>query len=113
MLFRSYGTPFSEKLHLVERYRLLDYAQAKPALDRNDKENIHAGGGWDFDPNYRGKVLQLTFTVEDEGVFTMPWNSTITYRPSVDPWTELICAENPREFDNTVSHFPIADKPDF
>jgi hypothetical protein len=108
-----YGTPFTDKLHVVERYRLVDYATAKDAIDRNAKENTHAGGGWDFDPNYRGKVLQLHFTVEDEGVFTTPWTSTITYRPSIDPWTELICAENPRDFDHTESRVPTAGKPDF
>jgi hypothetical protein len=109
-----YGTPFTEKLHVVERYRLVDYDAAKGAIDRNDKENTHAGGAWDFDPDYRGKVLQLHFTVEDENVFTTPWTSTITYRPAVYPWTELICAENTREFyNNRDSRIPTADKPDF
>jgi hypothetical protein len=108
-----YGTPFTEKLHVVERYRLVDYDAAKDAIERNAKENSKAGLGWDFDPAYRGKVLQMNFTVEDEGVFTTPWKSSITYRPSVDPWTELICAENPREFNNTESHVPTAAKPDF
>jgi hypothetical protein len=108
-----YGTPYTDKLHVVERYRLVDYDAAKDAIERNDKENTHAGLGWDFDPDYRGKVLQMHFTVEDPGVFTTPWTSTITYRPSVDPWPDLICAENPREFNNTASKFPQADKPDF
>jgi hypothetical protein len=108
-----YGTPFTEKLHVVERYRLVDYDTAKDAIERNAKENSHAGGGWDFDPNYRGKVLQLLFTVEDDGVFTAPWTASITYRPSIDPWTELICAENPREFNDTASQVPTAAKPDF
>jgi hypothetical protein len=108
-----YGTPFSEKLHVVERYRLLDYDAAKDALDRNAKENSFAAGGWGYDPDSRGKVLQLQFTVEDEDVFTMPWTASITYRRSVDPWTELICAENPRETDTAESHVPTADKPDF
>ena len=108
-----YGTPFTEKLHVVERYRLVDYGAAKDAIDRNVKENTYAAGGWDFDPDYRGKVLQLHFAVEDEGVFTMPWTATITYRPSVDPWTELICAENPRDSNPEVSRIPTADKPDF
>jgi hypothetical protein len=108
-----YGTPFSDKLHVVERYRLVDYDDAKDAMERNAKENSYAPGAWDFDRAYRGKVLQLHFTVEDEGVFTTPWTATITYRPSVDPWTELICAENPREFNNTQSKVPTAGKPDF
>jgi len=109
-----YGTPFTDRLHVVERYTLVDYAAAKDAIDRNDKENTHAGLGWDFDPDYRGKVLQLQFTVEDEGVFTTPWTATITYRPSIDPWTELICAENQHEYyNNRESRIPTADKPDF
>ena len=108
-----YGTPYTDKLHVVERYRLVDYADAKAAIDRNDKENSKAGGAWEFDDNYRGKVLQLEFTVEDPGVFTMPWKATITYRPAIFEWPELICAENPREFNNTASRFPQAGKPDF
>jgi hypothetical protein len=66
-----YGTPQSPALHVAERYRLLDYETAKEAIARNDKENFGVPG--DIDPNYRGKVLQLQFTVEDDGVFTMPW----------------------------------------
>ena len=109
-----YGTPFTEKLHVVERYRLLDYDDAKDAMERNAKENSQAGGGGDFDPNYRGKVLQLHFTVEDEGVFTTPWTATITYRPALGQWTDLICAENTREYYNDKdSEIPIAHKPDF
>src|SRR6202162_6219667 len=39
------------------------------------------------DPNYKGKGMQLQFTVEDDGVFTMPWSATITYRrPSHTTW---------------------------
>ena len=44
-------------------------------------------------PNYRGKLLQLHFTVEDANVFTTPWTATITYRPNLGPWSEVICAE--------------------
>lgn len=109
-----YGTPFTGRLHVVERYRLVPYAEAADAITRNDRENTHAGGGWDFDPDYRGKVLQMQFTVEDSGVFTTPWSATITYRPSIDPWPELICAENPHWFTmETESHIPIATVPDF
>ena len=109
-----YGTPFSDALHIVERYRLVDYAQAADSIARNEKENTHAGGGWDFDPKYRGKVLQLTFTVDDPNVFTTPWTATITYRPSVDPWPELICAENPHWFTmESETKLPTARTPDF
>jgi hypothetical protein len=107
-----YGTPQSPALHVVERYRLLDYEIAKEAIARNDKENFRVPG--DIDPNYRGKVLQLQFTVDDDGVFTMPWSATITYRRALGWWPELICAENRRGNDNRRdSEVPTADKPDF
>jgi hypothetical protein len=108
-----YGTPQSPALHVIERYRLIDYDLARDAFERNAKENLRASGGGEFDPNYRGKVLQLQFTVEDENVFTMPWSATITYRPAVSPRTDLICAENPLEPGGKLSMVPRADKPDF
>src|SRR6516165_6822491 len=33
-----FGTPYTDKLHVVERYRLRDYDQVKDALERNRKE---------------------------------------------------------------------------
>jgi hypothetical protein len=69
----QYGTPFTQALHVVERYRLIDYEAAKEAWERGGKENGRGGGvgeTWAPDPNYKGKALQLQFTVEDKGVFT-------------------------------------------
>jgi hypothetical protein len=107
-----YGTPYTEKLHVVERYRLLDYDQAKEGLDRDAKENQRAGVG--IDRNFRGKHLQLTFTVEDPDVFTMPWTATITYGRGSNDWPETVCAENIHEYyNNKDSDVPRADKPDF
>ena len=110
-----YGTPFSEKLHVVERYRVVDYEEAKDEIDRNLKENTNPmGNGAEIDLTYRGKMLQLHFTDEDEDVFTMPWTATITYWPNLVGWPEQICAENPREYyNNKDSDIPTADKPDF
>src|SRR6266481_8248563 len=113
-----YGTPHSPALHVVERYRLVDYDDAKDALERNAKENSYipatgATGIVEIDPNYRGKVLQLHFTVEDNAVFTVPWTATITYRPNLGPWTEVICAENLQWYSGKDSEVPQADKPDF
>jgi hypothetical protein len=113
-----YGTPHSPALHVVERYHLVDYEDAKDALERNAKENsyipaIAAAGIVDFDPNFRGKVLQLHFTVEDDGVFTMPWTATITYRANLGPWSEVVCAENTQWYPGKYSAVPQADKPDF
>jgi hypothetical protein len=113
-----YGTPHSAALHVVERYRLLDYDEVKDALQRNAKENAYipvtaAAGLVEIDPNHRGKVLQLHFTVEDAGVFTMPWTATITYRRNLAPWSEVVCAENLQWYPGTYSDVPRADKPDF
>jgi hypothetical protein len=107
-----YGTPYTEKLHVVERYRLLDYEDAKEGLARDAKENRRAPVG--IDRNYRGKHLQLHFTVEDAGVFTMPWSATITYGRGSNDWPETVCAENRHEYyNNRDSDVPTAEKPDF
>jgi hypothetical protein len=120
-----FGTPYTGALHVVERYRLIDYETAKEALERNAKENFdfgRAGTPGDtplrIDPNYRGKHLQLAFTVEDEGVFTTSWSATITYRPGVNwvgvaEWQEVVCAENILVSDGRDEAVPHADKPDF
>jgi hypothetical protein len=57
--------------------------------------------------------LQLQFTVEDEGVFTMPWSATITYGRPLIGWPEFVCAENTQWFPGTEAAIPTADKPDF
>ena len=69
----------------------------------------------EFDPNYRGKHLQLVFTVDDAGVFTMPWTATITYSVPVGSWEEHVCAENRLgNFSNgREAAVPVADRPDF
>jgi hypothetical protein len=107
-----YGTPYTKSLHVVERYRFISYEDAQEGLQRDANENLRVAG--DIDPSYRGKFLQVMFTVEDEGVFTTPWSATITYRPARDPWQEIICAENTHEYYyNKNSEVPTANKPDF
>src|SRR5271170_2253374 len=63
-LVDMFGTPHTEALHVVERYRLLDYGAARDAIERNEKENWRVPTGvipLDFDPDYKGKHLQLQF----------------------------------------------------
>jgi hypothetical protein len=115
-----YGTQHTEALHVVERYRLLGYEAAKAAEERGLKENIGlpvVDAGFARDLNYRGKGLQLHFTVEDDNVFTTPWSATVTYwRPlSVfGQWPEFVCAENAAGYDRGKrAAIPTADKPDF
>ena len=62
----------------MERYRLLDYEATKAALeDLAEKEWPRARR--QCRSQYRGKGLQLEFSVDDNGAFTMPWSATITY----------------------------------
>jgi hypothetical protein len=77
-----FGTPFTEKLHVVERYRLVDYEDAKDAMQRGMKENRRATGP--YDPTYKDKYLQVLFTIEDEGAFTTPWNAVMIYLTAVN-----------------------------
>ena len=102
-----FGTPQTPALHVVERYRLLDYDQAKESVQRAFKDNT-IGEFNDppvLDLAYRGKWLQLLFTVDDPNVFTTPWSATVTYGPQVPPalkgfsaWPEDVCAENPHKY---------------
>jgi hypothetical protein len=110
-----YGAPYSRELHVVERYRLIDHAAAKEAIARSNKENAKVMDP-DFDPDYRGKHLQLVFTVVDEGVFTMPWSAAVTYAPPLlREWQEDVCAENTLGFYSTGKDaaVPNASKLDF
>jgi hypothetical protein len=112
-----YGTPYSKALHVVERYRLLDHEAARAALEQDAKINQRYPPNInpiDFDPNYRGKFLQLEFTVEDGGVFTTPWSALITYGRPLGEWAENVCAENMNKY-NTEKEpaVPTADKADF
>jgi hypothetical protein len=102
-----FGTPQSAALHVVERYRLLDYDQAKEGLQRAFKDNSlpQFNSPPVVDLNQRGKWLQLLFTVDDPSVFTSPWSATVTLGPAVPPvakglsgWPEDVCAENPHKY---------------
>jgi hypothetical protein len=130
-----YGTPYTTLLHVVERYRLIEYESAKEAEERTAKEllrmnttviagkqpasdsaalRISGATGVAAAPDYRGKGLQLQFTVEDEGVFTGQWSAIITYWRSFDEWPEHVCAESPRStYFVRDSDIPRADRPDF
>jgi hypothetical protein len=113
-----YGTPFSAALHVVERYRFIDYAAARSALERSTRENIRFSPfiqSLVYDPNYRGRHLQLQFTVDDAGVFTTPWSATITYAVPIGSWEEHVCAESRLGYYSSgrEAAVPTAAKPDF
>jgi hypothetical protein len=106
-----YGTPYSKSLHMVERYRLISYDEAKDGLERNRKENMVVQGR--VDPNYRGKYLQVLYTVDDPGVFTTAWSATVTFGRGDTEWPETVCAENFHVYYSQDEKVPTAARPDF
>jgi len=79
----NFRTPHSEKLHVVERFRLID----------------------------DGKALEVNIRVEDPDAFQEPWSGVQRYDRVQQPMREEICAENNKHlFDYQM---PEAEKPDF
>jgi hypothetical protein len=110
-----YGTPHSPALHVVERYRLLDYEVARQAEERGQKGLSRLGRdpGFARDAADRGRGLQLEFTVEDANVFTTPWSASISYRRPLGDWPEMVCADSTRDFIGRTIDVPKSAKPDF
>jgi len=78
-----YRTPHTEKLHVLERWKM--------AAD--------------------GQAMDVTFTVEDPDAFNAPWSGTRRYRRVQQPLLEEVCAENNQHlFDYRI---PVANKLDF
>ena len=114
----QFGSPQSEAMHVVERYRVVPYEEAKAAFDANEKDfgrvDTANGNGVFIDFDYRGKGLQLEFKVEDPKIFTMPWGAKVTYLRAGGIWQEQVCAENTREYyDDADTKIPAAARPDF
>lgn len=81
-----FGTPHSDKMHVVERYRL--------SADR--------------------KILEIELYIEDHGAFAMPWKARADYEPDDWMWIETICAENQRPFwPGREVEMPSDETPDF
>ena len=84
----NYRTPHTDKLHVVERFHLID----------------------------GGKTLEVNIHVEDPGAFTVPWNAIQRYgRAEFGPMIEVSCAEGMLNnyFKQDVEPIPQAAKPDF
>jgi hypothetical protein len=79
----NYRTPHSTKIHVVERWKMIE----------------------------DGQKLQVTYTVDDSDAFNAPWSAIRTYRRAQQPMAEEVCAENNQHLFNY--HMPVADKPDF
>jgi hypothetical protein len=111
-----FGTPQSQAMHVIERYRLIDVDEARAAQERQEQAAGRLGGkagNTSFDPSHR-KGLQIQVTVDDPNVFVTPWSGNITYRRTLMDWEERICAENNTDvLDPGFAHVPTAQRPDF
>ena len=112
-----FGTPQSDAMHVIERYRLIDGAFAKAAQDKYEKAEGIVGGGARFsgvNPDTSLKGLQLELTMEDPSVFTAPLTVLVTYRRLMTEWQEQVCADNPVEhYKDEWIGLPTADHADF
>ena len=83
----NYRTPHTDKIHVVERFRLIE----------------------------DGKTLQATVTVDDPGAFNMAWTGIQRWkRVSREPLYEYLCEQsNVNFFGYEVVPIPIAEKSDF
>ena len=111
-----YGTPHTPALHVIERYRLVDGKTAREAQESNEREYGRPTTEPVYvDSDYRGKGLQVEFTVEDSGSFTQVWSSGVTYRRASSPeWLEIACPENVNAYyPGATATVPKADTPDF
>ncbi len=105
-----FGTPHTNALHLVERYRFLSDGEKSVGRGPNPTasnptlvaDEIVRGG----------KTLRLTFTVDDPGAYRKPWSVTLDFLPLKTPIQEYVCAENYQEKD-LLPLIPKADVPDF
>lgn len=111
-----YGVPFSNSLHVVERYRLIGADEAKQAQDSYEKLSGRVGGpggAVPIDPKYP-KGLQLRLTIEDPIYLTAPLEAQVTYRRAANPMSEQVCAENAYEYyHGKATAIPAAVHPDF
>jgi len=112
-----FGTPQSEAMHVVERYRLIDGAVAKAQVDRYETSEGTVGGGGrpaGYNPDASLKGLQLEVTMQDPKVFTAPLTARVTYRRLITEWQESVCADNPIEhYEGELIGLPKASHPDF
>jgi len=81
----AYRTPHTEKLHVVERWRL---------IEGGDKLEVHV-------------------TVTDPDTFNEPWQAVRRYQRGQGAFPEEICAENNHNLFGDDYDIPQSDRPDF
>jgi hypothetical protein len=92
-----YGTPHTEALHLIERYTLIDPNSTTAESLPPDRGGFRQGDDI-IDRSYKGKALQIAFTVEDPGAFNMPWSATVVARRAKSGFVEDVCADQVHDY---------------
>jgi hypothetical protein len=107
-----FGTPQSDAMHVIERYRLIDAKEGQAALQRQASV-VGTTGPIAPDPKAQ-KALRVELTVEDPKVFTTPWKANVTFLRVIRGYNEGVCAENNVDmFHLGDTHIPTANTPDF
>jgi len=107
-----FGTPYTEKLHVVERYRLADLDGVKDTLQRGAKENWRpAGPVRSTTPTSTCKSISPSRIGAPTRRHGLPaWSICATGLE----WPEIACAENTFGFHHDKdADVPRADRPDF
>ena len=120
-----FGTPQSDMMHVIERYRLIDANEAKDALMQQEKRDgcvcggegdsafVRPNGAAPIDAMY-DKGLRVEVRVEDPKVYTTPWTGNVTYMHVKRNWAEGVCAENNTDvLHQGFEHVPTAAQSDF
>jgi len=82
----NYRTPHTDKLHVTERWRLIE----------------------------DGKKLEILITIDDPGTFYEPWQALRQYNRVNRTFTEDVCSENNINNPFGIDYgTPVAEKPDF
>ncbi len=76
------GTPHSDQLHVVERFRRVN-------------------------PD----TLEIEFLFDDPKAFTKPWGAKIVYRPDQEILEHVICEEHLQMDKYREAHWPPGDEP--
>ena len=111
-----FGTPQSNAMHVVERYRLIDDDAARTAQERHEQVAGRLGGKTGNTSFVSGakKGLQIQATIDDPNTYTAPWSGVVTYRLTAEPFEERICAESASHGRHEgIEHPPTAAKAEF
>ena len=105
-----FGTPHTDKLHVVERYRFLKNGEKAVLGGPNPNANNPTIVADEI--ARKGRMLRLTFTLDDPGAYRKPWSVTLDFLPLKTPIQEYICTENYQDKD-LVPLIPKSEMPDF